>query len=142
MKRYGFKFIKTDGVDYKGSILIEAVFFIGLLFFSLLIIIVPSGAEEIILGYFIVCFLYAILSFLAEILTRTAFSLALILSIFLFITFFINSFHEWSKIEPSSVNLYINGSMSLYFIIISSISYYLLKKHKKLKYNSEQSLES
>jgi hypothetical protein len=142
MRRYGFTFIKTDGVDYKGSILIEAVFFIGLLFFSLLIIITPSSAEEIILGYFMVCFVYGILSFLAEILTRTAFFLALILSIFLFIAFSINCCHEWSKIKPNSVILYLNGSMSIYFIVISYISYYLLKKQKKFKYNSGQSLES
>ncbi len=133
MRRYGFTFIKTDGVDYKGSDLIEAAFFLGLFFFPVMIIFNNYNALSIILGYFGICLIYAILAIFAEILTRTAFVTSIIISTGFTGVFVNNGLRALLIREPDMLNFVLSAMMTVYFTLLALVGLNLLKNTKKPK---------
>jgi hypothetical protein len=127
MRYYGYDFIKGSGADYKARNLIEAVVFGGIICFPLLILVNINLAIEISSIFVVFCFVFALISLLAEMLPKTALSLSLIGTIIGVTVISINLYNESFKIVPDTLNIINLTLIIIYLLFVSVINTIMLK---------------
>lgn len=128
MRRYGYSFIMGSGADYKFSDIIEAIFFGGLLFISLLVLFNPDFTEDILMSFFLLLFVYGLFAIVAEMLPKTSLYLSLLLLSGVYFTAMATAIKHALNHKFDSLFLLNTSAQTLYFLLIALVTVYSIKK--------------
>jgi len=128
MRRYGYSFIKGSGADYKFSFIIEIIFFAGLLFIPLLVLLNPIHSKDIFSSFLLLIFIYGLFAILAEMLPKISLYLSLLLVTGIFITAIYVTVKNALNYEFDNVFFYNIGSQTLYYLAIAFVTINLIRK--------------